>query len=409
LEFTLGFLRALFNLIKNIQRSLTGSHPVSQLNLSHGSTSFATEPETIIENTWVIPTYQGQAICDYTEDIARYKREGNLNEALTLALGCLNSMRGAALSNHDYVMEYYVVQAAILQHKMKKYADEVALIKGWLDEGIPPAREDHRLDLLKRLAKAQELLAKQQSQDPTPYNREWKELRAQEVELKERIKAGYSPYTTARHAELKLNSGSSYSSGIKWTKPTKIRKRTSSSYIPTPELLAASTYVAVDFETANSISGASACQIALIKVQNGLVVDRLVSYLKPPAELRRFEFTHLHGISARTVRVAPTWVEILPAIAAFIGSFPVYAHNASFDSKVWQELDDYYNVHTVPTHFFCTYRMAKKALPHLENHKLPTVIKACAPKFKLKHHKADSDAEACAYIVLFFQTYGFEA
>ena len=109
----MGFLRALFNLIKNIQRSLTGSHPVSQLNLSHGSTSFATEPETIIENTWVIPTYQGRAICDYTEDIARYKREGNLNEALTLALGCLNSMRGAALSNHDYVMEYYVVQAAI--------------------------------------------------------------------------------------------------------------------------------------------------------------------------------------------------------------------------------------------------------------------------------------------------------
>lgn len=134
----MGFLRTLFNLIKNIQRSLTGSHPVSQLNLSHESTSFATEPETIIENTWVIPTYQGRAICDYTENIARYKREGDLNEALTLALGCLNSMRDAALSNHDYVMRHYVVQTAILQHKMKKYADEVDLIKGWLDEGIPP-------------------------------------------------------------------------------------------------------------------------------------------------------------------------------------------------------------------------------------------------------------------------------
>ena len=38
-------------------------------------------------------------------------------------------------------------------------------------------------------------------------------------------------------------------------------------------------------------------------------------------------------------------------------------------------------------------------LPHLADHRLPTVAEYCAPGFALEHHRADSDALACAHIV----------
>lgn len=42
-------------------------------------------------------------------------------------------------------------------------------------------------------------------------------------------------------------------------------------------------------------------------------------------------------------------------------------------------------------------------MPGLVNYKLPTVVGACAPDFRLTHHTADSDAEACALIVAALQ------
>ncbi|MDR0960759.1 MAG: 3'-5' exonuclease [Propionibacteriaceae bacterium] len=159
------------------------------------------------------------------------------------------------------------------------------------------------------------------------------------------------------------------------------------------------TYTAVDFETANRSGGVSACQIALVKVENGRIVDRFSTLLKPPSEYSTFEFTYLHGIRYKDVRNAPTWPEIAPSVRSFVGNFPVYAHNAQFDSRVWRELDIYYGVESQPDHLFCTYRLTKRLVPGLENYKLPTVLKWCAPHYKLKHHKADSDAEACALIV----------
>ena len=54
---------------------------------------------------------------------------------------------------------------------------------------------------------------------------------------------------------------------------------------------------------------------------------------------------------------------------------------------------------TLPAPFFCSYRTAQRLIPGLPNYKLPTVLHACAPNYQLNHHRADSDAEACALIV----------
>lgn len=158
-------------------------------------------------------------------------------------------------------------------------------------------------------------------------------------------------------------------------------------------------FVAVDFETANRLGGVSACQVALVRVTNGSVVERVSTLLRPPIGYDRFEFTWLHGIGADQTANAPSWGESSEMIKEFVGELPVYAHNASFDSKVWSDLDGYFGTGTYPSKFYCSYRLAQRTVPGLSNYKLPTVAYACAPEFHLDHHKADSDAEACALIV----------
>ncbi|EEI17628.1 exonuclease domain-containing protein [Corynebacterium lipophiloflavum] len=170
-------------------------------------------------------------------------------------------------------------------------------------------------------------------------------------------------------------------------------------YIPTREALHAPEFVTVDFETANRLSPASACQVALIKVAGDAVVDQLVTYLRPPEEYIRFDFTHIHGIERDTVEHSPTWYDIADDVHALVGELPVWAHNAPFDAAVWRALDAYYFTGTFPAQFYCTCRTARRLIPGLRDYRLPTVAAYCAPTFDLVHHTADSDALACAHIV----------
>ena len=185
--------------------------------------------------------------------------------------------------------------------------------------------------------------------------------------------------------------------------PAPRRRRRRAVYIPTREALMREEFVAVDFETANRVGGASACQVALVKVRAGEVVGAITTYLRPPEEHIRFEFSHIHGIYRGDVEDAPSWFDIADEVHAFVGALPVYAHNATFDASVWRGLDRYYATGTFPSEFYCTCRTARRLLPQLPNHTLPTVAGYCAPGFALQHHRADSDALACAHIVAMFQ------
>lgn len=133
-------------------------------------------------------------------------------------------------------------------------------------------------------------------------------------------------------------------------------------------------------------------------------MDTFSTLIKPPAGFDAFLFTYLHGIAARHLKKAPSWVDIAETVKQFVSSVPVYAHNASFDSKVWQQLDEYYDTETLPSKFYCSYRTAKQLVPGLADYKLPTVTNALVPGYNLDHHEATSDAEACARIVVALQT-----
>ena len=174
-------------------------------------------------------------------------------------------------------------------------------------------------------------------------------------------------------------------------------------FVPSPSQIAERGFVAVDFETANRMGGVSACQLAMVKVLDGQIIDRLNTLIRPPKGWDSFEFTYLHGISASAVAYATSRSTTADADSHFVGGATVYAHNAAFDSRVWRQLDEYFGTTTLPSPFFCSYRTAQRLIPGLPNYKLPTVLHACAPDYQLNHHRADSDAEACALIVCALQ------
>lgn len=159
-------------------------------------------------------------------------------------------------------------------------------------------------------------------------------------------------------------------------------------------------FVAIDFETANS-ARASACAIGMVKIVKGQVIDSYSSLIKP-AESHNWENYwnfNVHGIPFDAYQEAPTFPEIWGDIQAFIGDFPVFAHNSSFDRSVLFRTLESWELDPAAFSFSCSILLAQRILKTKADVSLP----ALASRFGipgLKHHDALSDAETCAEIVL---------
>lgn len=163
-----------------------------------------------------------------------------------------------------------------------------------------------------------------------------------------------------------------------------------------------SRFVALDFETADG-GRDSACAIGLVTVDNGIVADREELLIRPPR--RAFTLSHIHDITWRDVRDAPTFAELWPRIAERIsGAEYLAAHNAAFDSSVLRACCRASGISPPHIGFLCTLQLAKAAWS-LSRAALPEVCFHLG--VPLDHHHAASDAEACARIVLAAADRGF--
>jgi len=164
-----------------------------------------------------------------------------------------------------------------------------------------------------------------------------------------------------------------------------------------------STFAAIDFETAN-FSPDSACAIGLVVVKSSRIVQREHYLIRPPD--RQFVFTYLHGIAWDDVRDAPTFAELWPVLQEVIADADfLAAHNASFDRSVLYSCCETHRLPRPDHPFVCTVRLAR-AVWSVYPTKLPDVCRHLM--IPLKHHQADSDAEACARIVMAAQKSGWQ-
>ena len=155
------------------------------------------------------------------------------------------------------------------------------------------------------------------------------------------------------------------------------------------------TFVAIDFETADT-GADSACEVGLIRVENGKFVRRVRQLIKPPRE--DIHFTHIHGIRWGDVEDKPTFGEAWPLLQeVFEGARFIAAHNAAFDRGVMHACCSAAELDPPDLPWVCTVREARRVLG-IRPADLASVCRFMG--FELDHHHALSDAEACARIVL---------
>jgi DNA polymerase-3 subunit epsilon len=150
--------------------------------------------------------------------------------------------------------------------------------------------------------------------------------------------------------------------------------------------------VALDFETANRHRH-SACQVALIRADDGRVTRTLCTLLDPGGEFEALQVA-LHGIGPDAVQGAPRLADLWPELAALLRDADrVIAHNAAFDRGVLEKTLAAQGVDPPELPWECTVQRARRLLPHLPDHRLPTVCQALGVTLA-RHHDAESDAQA---------------
>ncbi len=158
-------------------------------------------------------------------------------------------------------------------------------------------------------------------------------------------------------------------------------------------------FVAVDFETANSFRG-SACEIGLARVVDGKVEAQFESLLKPHAEHRQFDGmnTGIHGIRESDVRESPEFDEMWPMVRDFMGDLPLVAHNAAFDIGVLRELFYLYSIPVPSVRYYCTLVLSRRAIQSV-SYSLPFVAQELGLPQGV-HHRAGPDAHLASEIAL---------
>lgn len=154
-------------------------------------------------------------------------------------------------------------------------------------------------------------------------------------------------------------------------------------------------FAAIDFETANNARD-SACALGVVIVERDRIVERLYALIRPPS--REFLFTAIHGLSWDDVKHAPRFDAVWTEMARELKNVGFFAaHNAPFDKGVLNACCASHDLPTPVQPFVCTVKLAR-AQWDIYPTKLPDVCDYLG--IDLRHHQADSDAEACARIVM---------
>ena len=160
-------------------------------------------------------------------------------------------------------------------------------------------------------------------------------------------------------------------------------------------------FVAIDFETANNARD-SACSVGLVKVANGEIVATAMRLIRPPT--RQFLFTYIHGLAWKHVANEPLFGEVWPSLAPLLeGAEFIAAHNAAFDRSVLRACCADAAIDAVKASFVCTVKVARSVWS-LHPTTLADVCRHL--RIPLRHHDAESDARACASILLAAHQHG---
>jgi DNA polymerase-3 subunit epsilon len=154
----------------------------------------------------------------------------------------------------------------------------------------------------------------------------------------------------------------------------------------------------IDFETTGMSPdmGDRATEVAVVIVEGGHIIERYQSLMNTGAYISGF-ITELTGITNQMVRTAPPAAQVMSELAQFVGTIPLVAHNASFDSRFldaeWARIG-----HRRQQKFACSMLLARRLYPASPDHKLGSLVRYLSLPDTARHHRALADAEMTAHL-----------
>lgn len=161
--------------------------------------------------------------------------------------------------------------------------------------------------------------------------------------------------------------------------------------------------IAFDVETPNHRNDRMSA-IGITVIENGVITKSGGTLIDPEAPFDEFNM-ELTGITPAAVQGAMTFDRLWARIGDLFAENVLLAHNAPFDMRVLASCLRAYGLPCPKTlDYACTCSMARRFLPQMESHGLAAMCDRY--RIELDHHKADSDARACAAIALRFMAEG---
>ena len=155
-------------------------------------------------------------------------------------------------------------------------------------------------------------------------------------------------------------------------------------------ILDLSTYIAFDFETTGlSPESDRIIEIAAIKFEGGVAVDRFVTLVNPERQIDSF-ITDITGISNVMVSDAPVEGNIVDDILDFMEDFPLVAHNISFDINFLNNLCERYDKKIVEHQLYDTLQLSRTFLFFHPTHNLGSIAEYFNSS-AVGSHRAEAD------------------
>ncbi|MDO4909104.1 MAG: hypothetical protein Q3962_04535 [Corynebacterium sp.] len=248
-----------------------------------------------VPESWEMPMVNGLPICELDSKVNRLKRARKFADALALAIQAADAMKEAASKNPACAMPHYVAQVAVLLSRFSRFEDEIELIERWRRLSLPNTNPLIEVSLDKRLARAQEAVAKRAGDDHAVELAQalWSEFNREEAKLK---REGGGTWITNGREE--------------WRKVLAAKQFAAPSTVPSLTEFQRGVFLVASVKNAAD-SGKTANQIALLKVAQGEVLSRFDSLFRSVADT--------------VPNIIPEWPQIVPLIRAFVGDEAVWA------------------------------------------------------------------------------------
>lgn len=155
------------------------------------------------------------------------------------------------------------------------------------------------------------------------------------------------------------------------------------------------TFTAIDFETGSGYRN-SVCQVGLVRVVAGVIVEEYCGLIQPPNNYIRPDFSKIHGILPEQTQHAPTFKESYPTWKHLVQKQTLVAHNAQFERGCLTSCLHELCGTKADFKFYCTMKIWRG---EFQNAQLSTCCENNDVELD-NHHNALADARASAKLFM---------